>query len=57
MQNWEIHFKSKAEALEKLFESLVLNPACAGADGYITISMGKNLYRIKPVKKSKQSEV
>ena len=51
--NWQKHFKSKQQAMTHIFELLKANPNCAGADGLITVIMGKNYYEITPIKKKK----
>jgi len=53
--NWE-KFKTKEKAHEVILESLILNPACAGVDGTIQISLGQNLYSLKPIKKKKNEK-
>lgn len=53
---WQDNFKTKADAFKAIFESLVLNPACAGTDGFITLTLGGKLIRIKPIKKKNEKD-
>jgi len=53
---WKDNFKTLEDAYKAIFEALMLNPACAGNDGFITLSLGTKLIRIKPRKNEKNNE-
>lgn len=50
----EAGFKTKEEAVGKILQMLIENPAVVGTDGYLNITALGNHYRLKPVKKKQQ---
>ena len=53
--NWE-KFGSREKAHQVILESLILNPACAGDDGFVQIAYGGDLLQLKPIKKKHEKE-
>lgn len=54
--NYLTQFKTREEALAHILQMFVENPGVADAEGFCNITMGKTVYRMKPVKKKQKEE-
>lgn len=51
--NWQRNFKSKTEAIEKIFSSILESPGCADKDGVMAITLGNDMIHLRPKKRKK----